>query len=70
MVSEIMTVQEVAEFLRLHQNTIYHQIETGELPYFRIGKSIRFSREQVEKHLYMNEEVNDDRATLAGQKSS
>ncbi len=51
MVAEMMTVAEVAEFFRLHQNTIYLRVEAGELPCFRIGKSIRFFRSQIEKYI-------------------
>ena len=54
MVAEIMTVSELAELLRLHPSTIYSQTEAGELPCFRIGKSIRFSREEIEKYLFRN----------------
>ena len=54
MVAELMTVSEVAELLRVHQNTIYAQIEAGELPCFRIGKSIRISCEQIENYLLRN----------------
>ena len=54
MVAELMTVSEVAKLLRLHQNTVYSQIESGELPCFRIGKSIRISRKQIENYLLRN----------------
>ncbi len=54
MVAELMTVSEVARLLRLHPNTVYSQTEAGELPCFRIGKSIRYSREEIEKYLLRN----------------
>jgi len=44
----LLTVDEVASLLKVARSTIYRYKEEG-LPYFKIGKSLRFSTEQVMK---------------------
>lgn len=46
--SMVMTVAEVASFLRLAESTVYRLAQEGELPGYKIGGRWRFSREQVE----------------------
>lgn len=43
-----MTVDEVAEYLRLDRSTIYRLIAEGSLHSFRIGRVWRFFRKDVE----------------------
>jgi len=41
----LLTVKEVAEYLRCHEQTVYKKMKTGEIPkqvYFRLGRDIRF----------------------------
>jgi len=47
--SPIMTVQEVADFLHVHSQTIYKLLRKGELPAFRVGSDWRFARENVDR---------------------
>ena len=44
----VMTVKEVAEYLKVHHSTIYRLVKTGQIPAFRIGSDWRFNREQIE----------------------
>jgi excisionase family DNA binding protein len=46
--SPIMTIDEVAAFLKLSKITVYKLTQKGELPGFRIGSSWRFSREAID----------------------
>ena len=41
---EVLTVAEVASFLRISRASAYEAIRTGEIPSFKIGRSIRVSR--------------------------
>ena len=41
---DVLTVDEAARFLRTGRNAIYDAIRRGEIPYRRIGRSIRLSR--------------------------
>ena len=45
---KIMTVRELAEYLRVHPSTIYRLLRHGTLPAFRVGSDWRFSREAID----------------------
>jgi excisionase family DNA binding protein len=44
----IMTVEEVARYLRVHTMTVYRLIQRGELPAVRVGRSWRFRKDQID----------------------
>ena len=44
--SDVITVKEVKNFLKLSDSTIYKLISRGEIPAFRIGDSRRFDMEE------------------------
>jgi excisionase family DNA binding protein len=46
---DIMTVNEVTEYLRIHRTTLYRLLKQKEIPAFRIGSDWRFSRTQLDK---------------------
>jgi excisionase family DNA binding protein len=46
---EIMTTQEVAEYLRLAEATIYKLAQTGEIPAVKVGHTWRFKRELIDE---------------------
>ncbi|MBN1351012.1 helix-turn-helix domain-containing protein [candidate division KSB1 bacterium] len=48
---QIMSVDEVAELFKVKPVTIRRQSELGELPGFKIGKSWRFRRIDIEKFI-------------------
>ena len=45
--TNIGTVKEVKNFLKLSESTIYKLIYEGEIPAFRIGDSWRFDMEEI-----------------------
>jgi excisionase family DNA binding protein len=45
--SDIVTVKEVKDFLKLSGSTIYKLISEGEIPAFRLGDSWRFDMGQI-----------------------
>ena len=47
--SQLMTVPELAEFLRVHKATIYRLLRKGLLPGVRIGSEWRFDRAAIER---------------------
>jgi excisionase family DNA binding protein len=51
MLSEILTPQEVAEYLRVDIQTVYRLAKSGKLPAFKAGKSWRFHRMDVERYV-------------------
>lgn len=42
MVDQIMTVKEVAEYLKVNDRTIYRMAVAGKIPAFKVGASWRF----------------------------
>lgn len=43
-----MTVEQVAELMQVTQPTVYRWVREGQLPATRIGRTLRFSRPDVE----------------------
>jgi excisionase family DNA binding protein len=48
MTSDIMTIQEVCEYLKLNEKTAYRLAGEGKIPGFKVGGSWRFSRGNIE----------------------
>lgn len=46
--TEFLTVEEVAEYLRLPLSTVYKLVQDKRLPGFKVGKHWRFRRETFE----------------------
>jgi len=46
---EIMTVQEIADFLRVSERTVYDWATSGTIPAGKLGTTWRFKRSEVEK---------------------
>ena len=51
MLNDVMTVSEVAEYLRVNPQTVYRKAKAGEMPVVRIGRAIRFRRTELETWL-------------------
>ena len=51
MLNDVMTVSEVAEYLRVNPQTVYRKAKAGEMPVVRIGRAIRFRRTELESWL-------------------
>jgi excisionase family DNA binding protein len=49
--TDLLTVPEVAQILRVQESTVYTWAETGVLPYYRVGRLLRFDRSQVQDWL-------------------
>ena len=48
MPDEIMTIREVATYLRIKEKTAYRLAAEGKIPSFKVGSSWRFRRNQIE----------------------
>jgi excisionase family DNA binding protein len=46
--NETVTVQEVADFLRVSRQTVYMMVKNGKIPHFRVGSKVRFKRSDIE----------------------
>lgn len=45
---EVMTIKEVAEYLKVNERTIYRLAASSGLPAFKVGNSWRFKRSELE----------------------
>ncbi len=46
--STIMTLEEVANYLRVHPSTVYRMAKNHSIPAFKIGSDWRFNRESID----------------------
>jgi excisionase family DNA binding protein len=47
--STVLTLEEVAEFLRVHPSTVYRLLRKARIPAFKMGSDWRFNQESIEK---------------------
>jgi excisionase family DNA binding protein len=45
----VMTLEEVADYLRVHPSTIYRLLKKKQLPAFKVGSDWRFNLESIDK---------------------
>jgi excisionase family DNA binding protein len=55
MTNDIMTIDEVANYLKLKLKTAYHLTAKGDIPAFKVGGSWRFRRSEIEKWIAKQE---------------
>ena len=48
---DVLTAEEVAEYLRIHPYTVRRLARTGKLPGFKVGGQWRFKKEVIDKKL-------------------
>ncbi|MDR2924093.1 MAG: helix-turn-helix domain-containing protein [Treponema sp.] len=44
---EVMDYKGLSAYLKLVQNTLRHKVMYGEIPFFKIGKCVRFSKKNI-----------------------
>lgn len=49
--SDLMTLQELAAYLRVTTKTVYRLLEKGRIPAIKLGRQWRFNREAIDKWL-------------------
>ncbi len=47
MLADIMTIREVADYLKLREKTAYRLAAEGKIPGFKVGGSWRFRRSEI-----------------------
>ena len=61
MTDEILTLKEVAQYLKLAEKTAYRLAADGKLPGFKVGGSWRFKREDIEIWIAEQKASNKDK---------
>ncbi len=49
MSENVMTLEEVSEFLRVHPSTVYRLLKKHLIPAFKVGSDWRFNRTSIEQ---------------------
>ena len=49
MPEDILTIREVADYLKVTERTLYRLVQDGKLPAFKVGNSWRLRREDSER---------------------
>lgn len=52
--TDVMTVREVAEYLKVKDRTIYRLVAQGDIPAFKVGGSWRFNKGKIDKWTQSN----------------
>jgi excisionase family DNA binding protein len=55
---DILTVPEIAHYLKLSKVMVYKLVEEGRMPHYRIGRAVRVSRDQFLHWLETQKAVN------------
>ena len=60
--SQIMTIKEVAQYLKMNERTVYKLIQSGKIPAAKLGKQWRLNKDQLNELLgfQMSEMPNED----------
>jgi len=59
----LLTVQQVARYLKVDKFTVYRLVAQKKLPAFRVGNQWRFERKMLEQWLKKNMNVSSDHRT-------
>ena len=59
MESEILTIREVAEYLKINEKTAYRFAAEGKIPGFKVGGAWRFKRDDIEKWIEKQRKSNE-----------
>ena len=57
----IMTLEEVARFLRLNKSTIYRMAREGTLPAWKLGNVWRFKKEAIEEWIVSSQRAHEQK---------
>jgi len=59
MTSEIITIKEVASYLKLTEKTAYRLAADGKIPGFKVGASWRFRKSEIGRWIIQQEQKMD-----------
>ena len=48
-ISPVLTVKDLAHYLRVHPSTVYRLLKDGQLPAFKVGSDWRFNLEEIDR---------------------
>lgn len=54
MIQEVMTANQLAEYLQINEQTIYRKASKGQIPAVHIGKTLRFKKDVIDGWLRLS----------------
>lgn len=54
MQDQILTIPEVAEYLKLSKSKVYLLVQAGKIPHFKIGRNVRIREKDLSQWLEQN----------------
>lgn len=66
--ASLMTIEEVAAYLRLSKDTVYRMAQAGKIPASKVGTQWRFRQNDVDAWLEENKNVSKDKGMRSGEK--
>jgi excisionase family DNA binding protein len=62
MTDKWMTVKDVAEYLQMSKDQIYHLAQQRKIPASKVGRGWRFSKEKIDRWMEQKEAAEPERA--------
>lgn len=60
--ANIMTIREIAEYLKLNEKTTYRLVAEGKIPGFKVGGAWRFRLSEIERWIEAQERIHAGKA--------
>jgi excisionase family DNA binding protein len=60
--TELMTLQEVADYLRVTRKTVYRLLEVGKIPAAKVGRQWRFGKPEIDE--WLNKQMKQTKANI------
>lgn len=64
--TDIMTLREVALYLKIKERTVYHLVSKGRMPGFKVGGAWRFRKSRIDEWIEENQVGADPTKTSKG----
>ena len=62
---EFLNIKEVGKYLGIKISTLYFYVENGDIPHYRIGRLIRFKKQEVDQWMEGNKKERIDLSKMA-----
>ena len=54
MQKEFLSIEDVAIYLGIKKSTLYSKVKTGEIPHYRLGRLLKFRKEDIDRWMEGN----------------
>jgi excisionase family DNA binding protein len=62
---EFLNINEVSEYLGIKTSTLYFYVENGSIPHYRVGRLIRFKKQEIDQWMAGNKKERIDLSKIA-----